>query len=587
MFRYVASWLPLPVNYHIPLADFSTALGYKDLEPGICFGIQRMGTQAVCARELDVFNDRVKRIYRLWKTNQRSYSEMVSNLTRELSEAITAKDTSRIESAVDLMAFAECVALAQTPGAYNYLIDEEKVVRYKERMSTLRSLTYSQKIEALGGLETIGIAIDQYSVETFEKYITELKTLAKSASVEFLILQLGAEGHAVTIIYSPKEECWYCIDVNNLPIKRNGSDQKVAKWVFERYNSFYSSSKKRLLISTNVQLLGKDLKCSQAFQNWREIQEKNRLLNLTPEEVNKTDDSNTAPLQAVAKLERLSGCSYAPMLCSLLDRGADPNHTDKSSFTPLMNVVIAEDTEAVKVLLGSGANVNIRDKEGWTALMLASRYANIQIVKALLEAGADLEVKDNDNSTALILAANYDNTETVKALLEAGANPDVKDNDSWTALTYASRYGNTEMVRALLEKGADPNIKTKDGWTALTYACRYGNTEMVRALLEKGADLGVKSKDNRTALMLACRYGNSEMVKALLEKGADLEVKTKDNWTALMLACRYGNSEMVKALLEKGADPSIKSKDGWTALGLAKGLGNTEMVEALLAVAAN
>ena len=157
--------------------------------------------------------------------------------------------------------------------------------------------------------------------------------------------------------------------------------------MFKRYNLFHALSKKRLLISTNVQLLGKDLECSEAFEKWREIQEKNRLLNLTPQEVNKTDDYNTA-LKAVARLERLSGSSCAPMLCSLLDRGADLNYTDESSITPLMDVVKAEDIEAVNVLLGRGANVNTRSKKGCTALMLPSKYGNGEMVKALLEAGA-------------------------------------------------------------------------------------------------------------------------------------------------------------------------------------------------------
>ena len=617
-FNYLGDWLPL--DHHSSIINFSSALGYEDLEMGMCFGIQRMGTQAVCAKELDVFNNRVKRIYSLWIRNLGSYSRVVSHLRREISEAITQKDTSRIESAVDLLAFAECAAVAQTSEAFSYLIDEVKDVRGDMFLSKIKELTYSKKIEALGGLETIGIAIDQYSVETFEKYITELKTIAKRASVEFLILEFAAEHHAVTIIYSPNDQCWYCIDANDLPIQQNRSDQVVSKWVFQRYNLFHELSKKRLLISTNVQLLGKDLKCSQAFEKWREIQKKNRLRRLAPDEINQRDHYNTAPLQAVAGLERLSGSSYAPMLCSLLDRGADPNYTDKSSITPLMDVVKAEDIEAVKLLLARGANVNTTSIKGWTALMHASRNGNREIVKALLEAGADLEVKTSDDWTALMLASRCGNAETVKALLEAGADLDVKTKDNWTALMLAAsrhgnaeivkalleagadlevktkdnstalmlacRYVNSEMVKALLEVGADFEVKTNDNWTALMLASRYGNAEIVKALSEAGADPDIKSKDNWTALMLASRYGNSEMVKALLEVGADLEVKTKDNWTALMIASRYGNIEMVKALLEAGADPDIKSKDGWTALALAKGLDATEMVEALLAAEA-
>jgi ankyrin repeat protein len=430
-----------------------------------------MGTQAVCTKEMDVFNERIKRIYSLWIEHLGSYSRMVSDLRRELSEAVTEKEASRIESAVDLMAFAECVAVAQKSDEYSYLIDQEKELTGDERLSKIKGLTYSQRIESLGGLETIGIAIDQYNVKTFEEYIAELKTIANRASVEFLILELSAEHHAVTIIYSPDEQCWYCIDANNLPIQKKGSDQHVAKWVFNQYNLFYFLSKKRLLISTNVQLLGKDIKCSKAFEKWREIQKKNRLRNLTPREINQRDRYNTAPLQAVARLERLSESSCAPMLCSLLDRGADPNYADESSITPLIHVIQAEDIEAAKVLIGHGAYLNIRTEDGWTALMCATRNGNTEMVKLLLKAGADPDVKDNENWTALMLASRYSNIEMVKALLEAGAEPDVKDNEDWTALMLASRHGNREMVKSLLEAGADPDEKDNENWSRLKKKC--------------------------------------------------------------------------------------------------------------------
>jgi len=478
----------LPINHHLSLINFSTALGHHNLKEGICMGVERMGIQAVCSGEMIPFNERVRRISRLWIKNFGSYPRVVSGLRRELSEGIIEKDISKIQSVVDLLAFADGIALAQNTDTYRCLIDEEKVVRHKDRMSKLQPLTYSQKIESLGGLETIGIAIDMHSVETFKEYILEIKTIAERASIEFLILQLGAEGHAITIIYSPNEQSWYCIDANDLPIKKELSDQKVSNWVFRAYNSLYSTDKKSLLISSNVKVLGNNLQQSKAFESWRAIQQANRLTNLAPEAINTKNKSNLTPLQEVAKLDRLPGMSNAEVLGSLLDRGADPSNIDMHGNTALMDVVTRDDVKAAKVLLDHGADPNIKSIDEWTPLSHAARVDDIEMVKTLLKAGADVNIKGKDDWTPLMHAVRHGDANMVKALLKAGADANIKNKEAWTPLLLAARYGDANRVKALLKAGADANIKNKGGWTPHLLAVRYGDANMVKALLKAGAD---------------------------------------------------------------------------------------------------
>lgn len=422
-FKYFVDCIPVNGQRHSSLIGFTSALGYHNLEKGVCFGVQRMGTQAVCSREMDVFNRRVERIYDLGIKNVGSYTRVISDLRNELSEGIIKKDASQIESAVDLLAFGEGIAVVQDPQSFRCLLDEEKMRSPEDVKSKLYALCYSQKIESLGGLESVGIAIDKHSAETFKEYISEIKTIAERASIEFLILELVAEAHAMTIIYSPNEHCWYCIDANDLPIKKELSDQEVSNWVFRGYNSLYSTNKKSLLISSNLKVLGKDLEHSKAFENWRAIQQANRLPNLTAEEMNIRNQSNgLTPLQEVAKLERFPGFNCAPIVSSLLDRGADPNLVDKHGNTPLLDFVLRNNIEATKVLLERGANPNIKNKTEEAPLPVAAINGDTEIVQALLKAGADVNVT-MQGWTPLMIAAKYGDGKMVLALLRAGAFP--------------------------------------------------------------------------------------------------------------------------------------------------------------------
>jgi ankyrin repeat protein len=118
----------------------------------------------------------------------------------------------------------------------------------------------------------------------------------------------------------------------------------------------------------------------------------------------------------------------------LLDRGADPNATDKNWETPLMAAVFTTNEKVVTVLLDHKANVNAADKFGLTPLMDAR---GVPVVKLLLAAGASIREKDLDGRTALHHAAWQGDPDVVKTLIAAGADVNAKNNKKQSPLDLA------------------------------------------------------------------------------------------------------------------------------------------------------
>ncbi len=75
----------------------------------------------------------------------------------------------------------------------------------------------------------------------------------------------------------------------------------------------------------------------------------------------------------------------------LLNRGADPNITDKRGNTPLMMAAMGCDEELLQMLIDGGADPHAKSKDGLTALEFTISFAN-NGAEALLKAGARLPV---------------------------------------------------------------------------------------------------------------------------------------------------------------------------------------------------
>ena len=130
------------------------------------------------------------------------------------------------------------------------------------------------------------------------------------------------------------------------------------------------------------------------------------------------------------------------------------------------DIVVAPDTEQVKILLQNGAIVDSRNEHKATPLHVAARSNNIDAVSLLVEHGANLE------------ARNF-----------KGATP----------LNNASREGSAEIVAYLIHKGCDVNAQANDGKTPLHNAVYRNRIDVIRMLVLNGADTTLRDQYKKTA----------------------------------------------------------------------------------------
>jgi hypothetical protein len=135
----------------------------------------------------------------------------------------------------------------------------------------------------------------------------------------------------------------------------------------------------------------------------------------------------------------------------LLDAKADVNAVNQNGETALM---MASDTDVVRMLLDAKVDVNAMNQNGETALMRASERGNANVARMLVDAKADVNVMNQRGRTALMSASESGNATVVQVLLAAGANVNAKDENGPTARVLAWSRLHDDVVKLLDDAGA-------------------------------------------------------------------------------------------------------------------------------------
>jgi ankyrin repeat protein len=321
------------------------------------------------------------------------------------------------------------------------------------------------------------------------------------------------------------------------------------------------------------------------------------------------DQVHTDLLRACGEGQRPSRLAY------LLNNGADIEHRDEKSCTPLHHAAFTGSTDTVRYLLDAGADIHAVATWCGSALCLAILRRHRSVVKVLLAYGAKVNQLCPMLGSAAHAACVGGDMETVRTLLQAGADfttkaetcLDVYDNlilshvDTLfklprdyrgrrlelrflyaSASTTAVERGFCDIVQFFLASpnglsaneeflsGAPQDPNDRDSARLYVYkatiimmaASRHG-PGMLDLLLSRGANATAVDSSQRTAIDYlspipifdtAQDADPVECISILVRNGVDVNAVDRDGSTALMVASLYGAGiDIVTALLDAGA----------------------------------
>ncbi len=299
-----------------------------------------------------------------------------------------------------------------------------------------------------------------------------------------------------------------------------------------------------------------------------------------------------------------------------IENGADVNHIDILSWSPLMNATLKANSKITSILIKNNADINYKNNNNETALYKAVEVGDLFIVESLLEHGANPNIKDNNQNTPIILAVKHGDLDIIKLLIKSGAEINVKNLNNETPLNIAIKNNHIEIVEFLIKKGAILNnylelayenkhyylteqllkyennyarriyfvnlLNSLDIKTRLEIKIKKNNLEEIKRILKNNICenmdsllfMAVKASKYRIAnylilsganpntyfnnispLMAAVSRGDFKMVKILINSGAD--INGKGNFILgfpLTIAINEGYFNIVKYLVEHGAD---------------------------------
>ncbi|HLP75837.1 MAG TPA: ankyrin repeat domain-containing protein, partial [Candidatus Paceibacterota bacterium] len=187
----------------------------------------------------------------------------------------------------------------------------------------------------------------------------------------------------------------------------------------------------------------------------------------------------------------------------LLGAKADPNlvttEGDHQGWGPLHYAADAGDVEIVRALLQHGAKPDAltqvyvhhgNPRNGNTPLGLAVIANQADAVKVLLQYKANPSLPDADGVRPLTMAINSRITPITRALLEAGADVNAPNKDGITPLQQATLSGDKSLVETVLAFHPDVNAQNAYGRTALDFVRNNKDpkyTEIAALLRTNGA----------------------------------------------------------------------------------------------------
>lgn len=232
----------------------------------------------------------------------------------------------------------------------------------------------------------------------------------------------------------------------------------------------------------------------------------------------------------------------------------------------LLQSVVVNHDDIVRILVEGGANINTQDEDGRTPFYLSLLCRRLSLSNLLLEYGCDVDVCKTNQSNALHYASKLGDLRLLQLLVAGGADLNMTNWGGNTAVLIACRFGHRDVVQYLIEAGARIDICNRLGHYPLHYAAYYDDIELINVLISHGARGDCHTYLGVTPLMLACQRQKCAAVNTLAPL-SNLEYRERlYGGTALFWAIHSSCKHCMKTLMDQGADPDARDNSGRTIL---------------------
>ncbi|CAF1156001.1 unnamed protein product [Adineta steineri] len=214
----------------------------------------------------------------------------------------------------------------------------------------------------------------------------------------------------------------------------------------------------------------------------------------------------------------------------LLDNGADPNQTESEHNLTGIHILVdgpykgqtlteKQRADLIREMVKKGADVNHPDKHSLTPVHKVAINDRPECLDALIEAKVDPNAVFL-GERAISIAARQNRDGILQRLVNYPATQkDVKNETGGSVLHFAAAgmVDSPQCVDILIKAGLDLNCQDQRGNTALMVACFFNKPNIVKSLVNAKADATIKNKEEKDAAAL-CDERDAADCKALLPK---------------------------------------------------------------------
>jgi len=348
---------------------------YKEADPdGVCLGFSIVAIQALLAKGVPSFDQRLARLSLLWQEHHLDPNTVIANMNPD----------------IDMRAFFDSLHIGMDGPSHPELSIDVVSQRSPEHLLRALALICSCSLEQSNSTIQLDTFSGVYTEEMLLDYFISLRTVYQQHPIttEPIALQLCSDTHSLTVSYSPIEETWLYFDTQYIFLRKIPQERDLVQFLSSRFASCRTKDNEFPLATRIV--FTQNASTTAILISWKQSHPYQALHRILPEQ--------TARNSAAWHITILTKCNPS-YLQELLQANVDINHQDQEGVTLLLDAACEGNSELTRFLLAHGADPNRATHTQTIPLHEALWHGYLDITTLLIEAGSDIYKRDIYNQS--------------------------------------------------------------------------------------------------------------------------------------------------------------------------------------------